>query len=47
MVRGKHSILTPERVKALEGIGFLWHLSSPFWEKRLSELAEYRKIHGH
>jgi hypothetical protein len=47
MVGGKYSILTPERVKALEGIGFVWILSRNSWEDRLSELADYRKIQGH
>jgi hypothetical protein len=48
MVGGKDSILTPERVKTLEGIGFVWIESShASWENRLTELADYRKIHGH
>jgi hypothetical protein len=47
MVGGKYSILTPERVKALDGIGFVWGLSRPCWEHRLSELTDYHKIHGH
>jgi hypothetical protein len=47
MVGGKDYILTPERVNALDGIGFVWNPPRPCWEDRLSELAEYRKIHGH
>jgi hypothetical protein len=48
MVGGQDSILIPERVKAVDGIGFVRNKSSPsFWEDRLSELADYRKIHGH
>jgi hypothetical protein len=47
MVGGKYSILTPERVKALDGIGFVWGLSRTCWEHRLSELTDYHKIHGH
>jgi transposase-like protein len=47
MVGGKDSILSPERVKALEGIGFVWNPLRPLWKERLSELADYRKVHGH
>jgi hypothetical protein len=47
MVGGKDSILTPERVKTLEGIGFVWNLAHASWENRLSELADYQKIQGH
>jgi hypothetical protein len=67
IVRGKRSILTPERLKALECIGFVWNPYTPSlshiqeleriafergvcvtaWENRLSELADYRKFHGH
>jgi hypothetical protein len=47
MVGGKGSFLTPDRVKALECIGVIWNPSSPSGEGHLSELAEYRKIHGH
>jgi hypothetical protein len=46
MVGGKSSILTPARVKALEGIGFVCNPSDSSWEDRLSELAGFRKIHG-
>jgi hypothetical protein len=44
----QYVILTPERVKALKSIGFVWKQSSrPSWEDHLSELADYRKINGH
>jgi hypothetical protein len=39
--------LTPDRVKALEGIGFVWKPPSPSWEDRLIELADYRNNQGH
>jgi hypothetical protein len=40
VVGGKDYILTPERVKALEDIGFVWSISSrPSWDDRLSEFA--------
>jgi hypothetical protein len=31
----------------LESLGFEWDCSGATWEDRLSELADYRKIHGH
>jgi hypothetical protein len=43
----KDTFLTPGRIKALEGIGFVWGQKRPSWEERLSELAEFRKIYGH
>jgi hypothetical protein len=46
MIECKDSALTLERVRALEGIGFVRNQASPSWEDRLSELADYRKIHG-
>jgi hypothetical protein len=42
--------MTPERVKALKGIGFVWNESSrsyTSWVDSLSELADYCKIKGH
>jgi hypothetical protein len=47
MVGGKESILTPERVRALNGIGFVWNAPRPCWESQLIELADFRKNHGH
>jgi hypothetical protein len=47
MIEGKASSLTPKRVTALERIGVLWNPSSSSREGHLSELADYRKIHGH
>jgi hypothetical protein len=55
MVEKKHSPLTLERVKALEGIGFVWNVPTRIatkriivtWESRLNELANYSKIYGH
>jgi hypothetical protein len=42
---GKTSPMTPfvSRKKA----GFEWQIDVAIWEDRLSELADYRKIHGH
>jgi hypothetical protein len=39
--------MTRSRFQALESLGFEWGSYSAAWEDRLSELAEYRKIHGH
>jgi hypothetical protein len=47
MVLKKESPLTLERVKALEGIGFVWNVQRITWEDRLNDLANYRKIYGH
>jgi hypothetical protein len=48
-LEGKTSPMTPLRIQKLESLGFEW-IRSCFltaWEGRLSELADYRKIHGH
>jgi hypothetical protein len=39
--------MTLSHIKELESLGFEWGIYSTAWEDRLSELAEYRKIHGH
>jgi hypothetical protein len=46
-VKGKRSPMTTIRIQELESLGFEWDCSGPAWEDRLSELADYRKIHGH
>jgi hypothetical protein len=43
---GKISQITLPRIEALESLGFEWG-SRVDWEARLSELANYHKIHGH
>jgi hypothetical protein len=43
---GKASSVTNLRIQALESLGFEWNRFGATWEDRLSELAEYRKIHG-
>jgi uncharacterized protein YerC len=45
--QAKASCLTLSRIQELESLGFEWDCSGPAWEDRLSELADYRKIHGH
>jgi hypothetical protein len=44
---GKRSSLTLSRIQELEGLGFEWRSHGATWEERLSELANYRRIHGH
>jgi hypothetical protein len=48
-MKGKTSQITLPRIQELERLGFEWgsHASAATWEDRLSELADYRKVHGH
>jgi hypothetical protein len=46
-VEGKTSPMTTFRIQGLESLGFEWRVCVTTWEDRLSELADYRKIHGH
>jgi hypothetical protein len=46
-LEGKASHMTTLRIKELENLGFEWDSRGAIWEDRLSELADYRKIHGH
>jgi hypothetical protein len=46
-VKGKPSPMTTFRIQALESLGFEWDSRSAYWEDRLSELADFRRIHGH
>jgi hypothetical protein len=45
--KGKTSFMTLFRIQQLESLGFEWDSHAAAWEVRLSELADYRKIHGH
>lgn len=47
MRENKQSNLNLDRIKMLDDIGFVWDLQKTTWEKRLNELIEYRKLHGH
>lgn len=39
--------MTPERIRALENLGFVWSLCDHVdWEERLEELREYKKRYG-
>jgi hypothetical protein len=48
-LEGKTSLITLPRIQALESLGFEWSSRGApcIWEDRLSELADYRKVHGH
>lgn len=46
------SVLTPERTKALEAIGFVWEnreekAVKKTWNERFQELLDYKAKHGH
>ena len=44
---GKHSHLTDDRLKKLNGIGFVWNELDAAWEKHCAELKEFKANHGH
>jgi hypothetical protein len=44
---GKTSLMTHSRIQELESLGFDWDCLGATWENRLSQLVDYRKIHGH
>jgi hypothetical protein len=46
-LQGKSSPMTLSRIQKLESLRFEWDSRGAAWEDRLSELADYRKIHGH
>jgi hypothetical protein len=46
-LEGKTSHMTLSRIQKLESLGFRWDCYVAAWEDRLSELADYHKIHGH
>jgi hypothetical protein len=45
--RKEITCMTTFRIKELESLDFQWDRCSPTWEDRLSELADYSKIHAH
>jgi hypothetical protein len=47
MVEGKQSTMTPERVTALEDIGFVWDSQGAAWAERLQELAVFHSTFRH
>jgi hypothetical protein len=46
-LKERTSLLTLSRIQELESLGFEWDSRGTTWDDRLSELADYRKIHGH
>ena len=46
-LEGEKSNMTTFRIQELESLGFEWDQSGTAREGRLSELADYRKVHGH
>jgi hypothetical protein len=46
-LEGMKSAMTTSRIKELESLGFEWVIDVTAWKDRLSELANYSKIHGH
>ena len=43
---GKHSVLTEDRVKKLNSIGFVWNTKEAAWEEHFAELLAYKEMHG-
>jgi hypothetical protein len=46
-IEGKNSYLTLSRIQELESMGFEWDCLNAAWDDRLSDLTDYRKLHGH
>jgi hypothetical protein len=46
-LEGSTSPMTAFRIQESESLGFEWDSYGAAWEDRLSELADYCKIHGH
>jgi hypothetical protein len=46
-LEGKTSPMNAFRIRELESLGFEWDSYGAAWEDRLSELADFCKIHGH
>jgi hypothetical protein len=45
--RGEPSLMTPERVKELEAIGFCWDAHEASWQERYHELIAYKLRYDH
>ena len=44
---GKHSLLTDERIRKLNQIGFVWSAREAAWEEKFAELVEFKATHDH
>jgi hypothetical protein len=47
LLEGKRSTLTPDRVKALEELGFVWDSQETKWSQRLHELIAFHMAYFH
>lgn len=47
MKEGKPSTMTEERIRRLESVGFVWDSHNTIWERRIADLEEFRRHHGH
>lgn len=47
MREGKQSTAVPERVEALEKIGFVWDSQNALWRERLDQLKYFKEANGH
>ena len=45
--RRKKGILSEERIRRLDELGFIWDYAAFVWEERFSELEAFREEHGH
>jgi superfamily II DNA or RNA helicase len=41
------NLLSEDRIKRLENLGFEWDFASTIWDKRFRELVSYKERHGH
>jgi hypothetical protein len=46
-LKGEKASITLPRIQALESLAFVWCNRGTAWDDRLSELADFRKVHGH
>ncbi|GKY95991.1 hypothetical protein MPSEU_000559600 [Mayamaea pseudoterrestris] len=47
MISGQPSTMIPERVRALEDIGFCWGSQESAWQERFEELMDFKAKYGH
>jgi Helicase associated domain len=45
--QGRHSNLTDDRERLLEGLGFCWDPRDAAWDERFEELCGFHRVHGH
>ncbi|NIN00080.1 MAG: hypothetical protein GTO24_19010, partial [candidate division Zixibacteria bacterium] len=42
----KKGLLSKDRIRRLDEIGFIWDPAEIYWEEMFSALVEYKKAHG-